>query len=108
MNRSKYQKKISGKSVLQKDNSNNRIVADSITMLRANDFDDYYIEQFSSGTALLLNDYADMIGEGTEVEYTLKKKISKIELRMQAITLQRLLWHKACLNSWKQHTSLTA
>lgn len=74
--------KISGRCLLLKDNKENEIVAYCTAMLCNANFNDYYIEQFSGGTACLLNDYAELIGEGTAVDYTLTRKRTKIELRM--------------------------
>ena len=51
-------------------------------MLNNAGFEDYYVEQFAGGVTCLLNDYADLLGEGTDVEYSLTKKLSKVELRM--------------------------
>lgn len=82
MGRIRGEKKISGRSYLLKDNTENVIIADSTAMLHSVSFNDYYVEQFTAGVTCLLNDYADLLGEGTAVEYSLTKKFSKVELRM--------------------------
>lgn len=74
--------KMSGRSSLLKDNTENVIIAECTTMLCNTGFNDYYLEQFTGGTTCLLNDYAELVGEGTFIEYTLTKKLSKIELRL--------------------------
>ena len=75
-------KGINGRSTLLQDNSTNSIVAESREMLSDAGFDDSYIDFFTEGTVDLLDDYAELIGEGTEVEYSLKKKMTKIVLNM--------------------------
>lgn len=74
--------KIYGQSTLGKENAGNEIIANSAAMLQNADFNDYYVEQFTSGVTCILNDYADILGEGMAVRYSLAKKYSKIELRM--------------------------
>ena len=70
------------KSTLLGDNSNNPIVTDSVTMLRSAGYDDDYIGQFTDAAVSLLNDYAKLIGEGTEIEYSFKKGLVRTGLRV--------------------------
>ena len=73
---------ISKKSSLLNDNSNNRIVTDSIAMLRDAGYDDSLIRQFTDNAVSVLNDYAELIAEGTEIEYGLVKGFVKVELKL--------------------------
>lgn len=66
--------------ILLKDNTSNPIVTDSFDMLRDAGFDDEYIRQFTDEAVSVLDDYAELIGEGTEVEYRLSRLITRIRL----------------------------
>ena len=70
-----------GRSTLLQDNSANGIVVKSREMLSGSGFDDNYIDYFVQGVVDALDDYAELTGEGTEFEYSLKKRITKIELK---------------------------
>ena len=59
------------------------MIADSIALLRSAGFADSSVDQFAECVIAVLDDYAELLGEGTAIEYTLKKKFSKVELRMQ-------------------------
>lgn len=72
----------SSRSTLLHDNSTNEIISGSREMLSRAGFDDNYIDYFSDCTVGLLNDYAELTGEGTEIEYSLKKRLTKIDLRI--------------------------
>ena len=69
------------KFALLDDNSTSPIVTESVAMLRDANFDDRYIEQFADDVVGVLNDYAELVGEGTEIEYSLNKGLVRIELR---------------------------
>lgn len=51
-------------------------------MLRKVGYEDCYISQFADNAVGVLNDYAALIGEGTEIEYSLAKRLVKIELKI--------------------------
>jgi len=74
--------KKSSKSTLMRDNTTNEIVSDSISMLREAGFNDDYIDQFADQAVSVLDDYAELIGEGTKVEYSLMKRLTEIELKV--------------------------
>ena len=74
---------MNNRSSLQKDNSENIIVTDSVSRLKGAGFADNYIWHFTGSLVGILNDYAELIGEKTEVQYRLIKKFTKIELRIQ-------------------------
>lgn len=74
---------MNNRSSLQKDNSENIIVTDSVSRLKGAGFADSYIWHFTGSLVGILNDYAELIGEKTEVQYRLIKKFTKIELRIQ-------------------------
>ncbi len=67
-------------SVLLKDNTANPVVVDSVTLLRDAGFNEDYISQFADDAVGVLNDYADLIGEGVRVEYSLRKRLAKFSL----------------------------
>ena len=67
---------------LMSDSSASPIVTDSVEMLRDAHFDDCYVEQFADDIVSVLNDYAELVGEGTEIEYSLKKGLVGINLRV--------------------------
>lgn len=67
---------------LLEENSASEVVADSVSMLRTAGFDDDYIWQFTSEAISILNDYAELIGVGTPIEYTLAKRFARVELRV--------------------------
>ena len=71
---------IRNRCSLQDDNSTNKIVTDSTELLRNVNFEDNYIRLFTDSVVRILNDYAVLLGNGTEVEYSLKKTFTKIEL----------------------------
>ena len=73
---------LSGRDTLLRDNSTSVIVTRSGEALSKAGFDDNYVEFFNEGTVGLLNDCAEFIGEGTEIEYSLRKRLTKIEFRM--------------------------
>jgi hypothetical protein len=50
-------------------NSENIIVTDSVSRLKSAGFDDSYIWHFTGSLVGILNDYAELIGEETEVQY---------------------------------------
>lgn len=64
------------------DNALNPIVADSVDMLRSAGYGDDAIAQFTDSAVSVLNDYAELVGVGTRVEYYIAKKLGRIELRM--------------------------
>ena len=70
------------KSMLQSDNSTSVIISDSVAMLRAAGYEDYRVAQFADDAVSLLNDYAKLVGEGTEIEYILAKRFATIELKV--------------------------
>ena len=70
------------KITLLGDNSTNPIVMDSVAMLRDAHYDDCYVEQFADDVISVLNDYAALVGEGTEIEYSLKKGLVGISLKV--------------------------
>ena len=70
------------KNTLLNDNSENTIVSESVAMLRNAGYDDSYIAQFSDDAIGLLDDYARLIGVGTEIEYVIAKRLARIELRL--------------------------
>ena len=51
-------------------------------MLRDVGFEDGIVNMFSDDVVSVLNDYAELIGEGTEIRYSLAKKLGKIELKV--------------------------
>lgn len=76
-------KSASGRSTLLQDNSTNEIVAESRKLLSDAGFDENYIDLFEEGVVDALDDYAELIGEGTEIEYSLKKKLTKIDFEIR-------------------------
>ena len=74
---------MTGGCALQGENANSAIVTDSAEMLRAAGIEDNYIELVTYGLTGLLDDYAGLMGEGTEVSYRLRKKLTRIEIRIQ-------------------------
>ena len=72
----------SGRSTLLQDNSTNDIITIGREMLGNAGFDDSYVDYFAEGTVDILDDYAELIGEGTEVEYSYRKRLTRIVLRM--------------------------
>ena len=58
------------------------MVTDSIEMLSKAGYDDSYIAQFTDDAVRLLNDYAKLIGEGTEIIYSLKRRLTRIDLKV--------------------------
>ena len=75
-------RKTNNTSSLLKANTTNKIITDSTTFLRDAHIDDNYIDFFAEHTINMLNDYTELIGEGTKVEYSLTKKFTKIEIRL--------------------------
>lgn len=73
---------INKKSTLLGDNSSNVIVTDSTSMLKKEGFADDYVMKFRDDAVGILNDYAKLVGVGTEVRYTLIKRLLKIELKV--------------------------
>lgn len=71
-----------GKGVLLSDNSSNKIIDEVISVLRKNDFDDAMISQFTDNAVKVLNDYAGLVGEGTEITYLISKRFAKVELKV--------------------------
>lgn len=51
-------------------------------MLSKAGYEDCYISQFTDDAVSVLNDYSALIGEGTEVEYSLAKRLLRIELKV--------------------------
>ncbi len=70
------------KSALLSDNSENVIISDSIALLREAGYGEGHIGQFSNDAVSILNDYAELIGENTEIEYILVKTFTRMELRL--------------------------
>lgn len=70
-------------SILLRDNAENPIIEDSAAMLRDAGFSDEYIGQFTDDAVSVLDDYAGLIGEGTRVEYSLTKRMTKARLTLR-------------------------
>ena len=70
------------KTSLLSDNTINPIVTESVALLQSAGYDDCYIAQFADDAVSLLNDYAKLIGEGAEIEYSLVKGLVRINLRV--------------------------
>ena len=70
------------KGTLLSDNSGNIIIQDSASRLSKAGFEDSYIAMFTDKAVDLLNDYARLIGENTEIEYFFVKGLVSIELRI--------------------------
>lgn len=51
-------------------------------MLRSAGYGDDSIAQFTDNAVSVLNDYAELVGVGTRVEYYIAKKLGRIELKM--------------------------
>ena len=73
---------INNKSSLMRDNASNPVVKDSADMLRSARFSDEYVEQVKDQAVSILNDYAQLLGEGTEIEYTIERLFFRLELRL--------------------------
>ena len=67
---------------LMKDNRENAIVLNSAQALKKAGFPDSSIERFNDDAVSLLNDYAELFGEGTAVTYSIRRRLVKIELRL--------------------------
>ena len=65
-----------------KDNRENAIVLNSAQALKKAGFPDSSIERFNDDAVSLLNDYAELFGEGTAVTYSIRRRLVKIELRL--------------------------
>ena len=70
------------KSTLLRDNAANEIISDSADILRSADYNEDQIAQFTDSAVSILNDYAELIGEGTEIEYRFSRGLLKYELKM--------------------------
>ena len=71
-------------SVLMRDNTANPAIEDSVGVLRRAGFSDAYISQFTDKAVGVLNDYGELLGEGTEFRYRIIRGLFRIELRMYA------------------------
>ena len=60
---------------LMSDNSANEIITDSIEALREAGYADDYIAQFADNAVGVLNDYAELSGEGAEVKYCMLEEV---------------------------------
>ena len=70
-------------STLLKDNTENPAIKDSIAALRSEGFWDNIIILFTEKAVNVLNDYAELIGEGTEFRYSLTKGILNLRLEVR-------------------------
>ena len=73
---------LSKTSKLLKDNSSCEILEDSREMLRGSGFSDEYVEQILDQAVSILDDYAGLLGEGTEIDYSIERLFFRIELRL--------------------------
>ena len=68
--------------LLKKDNSTGPIVEACADALRGARFSDDYTGQFTDSVISILNDSAELLGEGTEVKYRIIKTFFRFELRL--------------------------
>ncbi len=74
---------ITKTSTLLRDNTENPAILDSIAALKAAGFSDNVIAYFTERAVNVLNDYAELIGEGTEFRYGLSKGLVNLRLTVR-------------------------
>lgn len=83
---------------LLKDNTENPAILDSIEALRSAGFEDNIIAQFSQKAVNILNDYAELIGEGTEFRFGLTKGILSLKLTVNVVIACFMAAHLTGMN----------
>lgn len=76
-------KRIESKhSVLMQDNTSNPLVEDAIKLYRSAGFSDDQTELFTEKSLSVLNDYTELLGEGTEIEYRIHRTFLGITINV--------------------------
>lgn len=64
------------------DNASHALVEDSCEYLKNAGFPDAEIGSFREASVSVLNDYAEFLGEGSKIEYHIRKRFSGVEIRV--------------------------
>lgn len=70
------------KSHLMSDNSSNPLMKDLLKLYRGAGFSEDHTALFTEKAISVLNDYSDLLGEGTEIEYRIFKNIMGITVQV--------------------------